>query len=234
MTARASIAVIVCVLIGTVFLLARDFWEQPFDKWSRNDVLKMLNDSPWAASQTFTGVIGTKDAGDHGEKEKYHKFTARFFSALPVREAYVRMYRLINKYDDMNAEQRRQFDARFNRPLNLDFSERVVVALEYATNDPDVSRELKAFLDAARTDTLKQSVYLITKGNGRIELKEYFTPSPDGSGAKFIFPRVIDGKAVVSAEDKELHFDMWMPVVDQRLYIDFKPARMVYGGQLAY
>ncbi|NWG12857.1 MAG: hypothetical protein HXY20_04890 [Acidobacteria bacterium] len=234
MTTRRWVPAVFSVLICAAFLLAKDFWEQPFDKWSRNDVLKMLNDSPWAASQTFTGVIGTKDAGDRGEKEKYHKFTVRFFSALPVREAYVRMYRLINKYDEMNADQRRQFDSRFNRPLTLDFSDRVVVALEYATNDPDVSRELKAFLDSARTDTLKQSVYLITKANGRVELREYFTPSPDGSGAKFIFPRLIDGKTVVALDDKDLHFDMWMPVVNERLYIDFKPAKMIYRGQLAF
>ena len=234
MITRRTIVVIATAVLGVALLASKDFWEQPFDKWSRNDVLKLLNDSPWAASQTFTGVIGTKDAGDRGEKEKYHKFTVRFFSALPVREAYVRMYRLLNKYDEMNPDQRQQFDARFNRPLTLDVSERVIVALEYATNDPDVNRDLKAFLAAARTDTLKQGVYLITKGNGRVEIKEYFPPSPDGSGAKFVFPRTIDGKAVVGPEDKELHFDMWMPVVDQRLYVDFKPAKMVYRGQLAF
>src|SRR5690348_12457121 len=151
-----------CVLLSTAtWLLAKDFWEQPFGKWKHEDVLRMLSDSPWAQSETFNNVIGGINAGQAGEKELYYRFTVRFFSALPVREAYVRMARLMNKYDDMAPEQRQEFDTRFKRALNLDVADRVIVSVEYATNDPGVARDLRTFFETARTDMLKQQVYLI-------------------------------------------------------------------------
>ncbi len=221
------------LLIGPAWLVAKDFWDQPFQKWKREDVLRLINDSPWAQSQTFDHVEG-KGAGASGEKELFYKCTVRFFSARPVREAYVRLMQLMNKYDDMAPEQRQQFDARFQRALNLDTSDRVIVALEYATNDPNVARDLRAALETARTDTLKQSVYLISQRLGRVELREYFPPSADGTGAKFIFPRTVKGQPVLAPEDKEIRFDFFVPAIEQRLFVTFKTAKMTYRDELTY
>jgi len=53
-------------------------------------------------------------------------------------------------------------------------------------------------------------------------------------GAVFVFPRMINGKPIVSAEDKELRFQVgWMPTVNG-IYIDFKPQKMIYKGQLSF
>src|SRR5213596_2873305 len=80
-------ALLLCVLLSSAsWLLADDFWQQPFDTWKREQVVRMLNDSPWAQIETFTAPIVSKDAGLAGEKELYYRFTARFFSARPVRE----------------------------------------------------------------------------------------------------------------------------------------------------
>ncbi len=173
MDVRRCTAVSAFILAGAAFLLAKDFWENPFDKWSQKDVVKMITDSPWAASQTIASTGLTKDGGRAGENETYYKITARFFSALPIREAYVRMSRLMNKYDDMSAEQKQQFDARFNKPLTLDFSDSVVVVIDFTSNpnDANFTRDMKSFLDTATAETLKQNVYLITKTNGRLDLK---------------------------------------------------------------
>ena len=173
------------VLCAASILLAKDFWEQPLQKWKREDVQKLLTNSPWAAVQTFNDIKGGKDdPGVGGAKELFYKFTVRFFSALPVREAYVRMMQIMNKYDDMGTEERQQFDTKFKKALALDVSDRVIVAVEYATNDPNVLRDLNTFFSTAHAETLKQQVYLISQRLGRVQLKEYFPPSPDGTGAK--------------------------------------------------
>lgn len=224
------------VLICAAALLAKDFWETPFDKWSQKDVVKMITESPWAASHMGTSAGLTKEGGRSGENETYYKITGRFFSALPIREAYVRMSRLMNKYDEMNAEQKQQFDARFNKPLTLDFSDTVVIVLDYSSNpnDANFTRDMKNFLDTATAETLKQNVYLITKANGRVDLKEYHPPGKMLPGPTFVFPRMINGKPIVSAEDKELRFQVgWMPTVNG-IYIDFKPQKMIYKGQLSF
>ncbi len=236
MNSRNLFAVVTIVAIGAAFLLAKDFWENPFDKWSQKDVVKMITDSPWASSQTTASTGLTKDGGRAGENETFYKITARFFSALPIREAYVRMSRLMNKYDEMTAEQKQQFDTRFNKPLTLDFGDTVVIVLDYSSNpnDANFTRDMKNFLDTATAETLKQNVYLITKGNGRLDLKEYYPPGKMVPGATFVFPRKVDGKPIVSAEDKELRFQVgWLPTVNG-IYIDFKPQKMIYKGQLSY
>ncbi len=234
MNGRKVVLIVALILLGSVILAAKDFWENPFDKWSRDNVLKMLGESPWAGSQTITSAGMTKEGGRSGENETYYKFTANFFSSLPIREAYVRRSRIMNNYDSMSADQKQQFDARFNKPLTLDFSDKIVVTLEYSSNpnDANFARDIKTFLDQATADTLKQNVYLITKSSGRVDLKEYHRPGQMLPAATFIFPRVLDGKQIVGPDDKEVRFQVgWLAGVNQQVYIDFKPQKMTYKGK---
>jgi hypothetical protein len=236
MVNRRAVVVSLFLFAASV-LLAKDFWEEPFDKWNREQVLRMLSDSPWAQSETFTGVTLGINSGLQGEKELYYRFTSRFFSALPVRQAYVRMARLMNNYDNMAPEQRQEFDTRFKRALDLDVADRVIVAIDYSTNDPDVERDLRSFFELAKKDTLKQQAYLISKKLGRVELLDYFPPSADGTGAKFIFPRSVNGQPVFGAQDKEIRFDFTPPQIHNasvRVFLTFKPAKMIYQGVLSF
>jgi hypothetical protein len=230
-------------LIGATSLSAQEFWDEPFEKWNAKYVNRMINDSPWSQNQTLSTPLSGKDSGLQGEKEIYNKFTVRFFSALPVRQAYVRMMQLLNKYDEMAAQQRAEFDSRFKRALTLDVSDRVIVAVEFSSNDPDSTREMKQFLATARTETIKQNVYLIGEHSGRVSLKEYFPPSTDGTGAKFVFPRTSNGKPVIAVGDKEARFEFLVPMIDrnaggqtnlQKLSVPFKVDKMVYKGELSY
>lgn len=235
MTLRKT--VLICIFLSVPSsLLAKDFWEEPFGKWSREQVLRMLSDSPWAQSETFTGAIDSKDAGLRGEKELYWKFTIRFFSSRPVREAYVRMARLMNRYDEMSTEQQQEFDRRFERALSLDVTDRVIVSIDYDTNNPDAVREYRQMFEQLTAPRLKQSVYLITRRLGRIELREYFPPSSDGTGAKLIFPRIVNGQPILTPEDKEIRFDFELPRPTSNLHISlpFKSGKMTYQGQLSY
>src|SRR5262245_12659074 len=222
-------------------LSAQEYCDETFEKWNSKSVSRMISDSPWSQNQIFNTPMVDTDSGLRGEKEILSKFTVRFFSALPVRQAYVRMMQLLNKYDEMAPEQRAEFDSRFKRALSLDVSDRVIVAVDFSSNDPDSIREMKQFLDTARTETIKQSVYLIGEHLGRVSLKEYFPPSKDGTGAKFVFPRTMNGKPVIAAGDKEARFEFLVPMIDrnaggqknpQKLSIPFKVEKMVYKGEL--
>jgi len=239
---RAVPAILLSLFVATT-LTAQEFWDEPFEKWNAKYVSRMISDSPWSQNQTLSTPLSGKDSGLQGEKEIYNKFTVRFFSALPVRQAYVRMMQLLNKYDEMAPAQRTEFDSRFKRALTLDVSDRVIVAIEFASNDPDANREMKQYLATARTETIKQSVYLIGEHIGRVSLKEYFPPSADGTGAKFVFPRVLNGKPVIAAGDKEARFEFLVPLIDrnaggqtnrEKLSVPFKVDKMVYKGELSY
>jgi len=228
--------------LGASTAEAKDFWDAPFTQWSSKQVLQIINKSPWAQDQTFAAGlerdldanIGAAGVGVAGDREIFHKLTVRFFSARPIREAYVRMFQIANNYDQATPEQQKAFDERFKRALALDVSNRVIIALEFATNQPQVSREMKQFLEIARMETLKQSVYLISQRLGRVELAEYYPPSPDGTGAKFIFPREVKGTPVVSPEDKEVRFEFYVAPISQKLFLKFDVRKMRYKNELSY
>ena len=52
----------------------------PFQEWSLDRAVKVLNDSPWARHETFTRVIRGVGSGISGEKEIYNTFYVRFLS----------------------------------------------------------------------------------------------------------------------------------------------------------
>ena len=56
------------------------------------------------------------------------------------------------------------------------------------------------------TGDLQNNTYLLADNGQRIYLKEYQSPRNDGLGARFIFPRLVDGKPFITAETESLLF----------------------------
>jgi hypothetical protein len=99
-------------------LLAADFWQKPYTDWSEKDTTKMLTDSPWAksASVSMGGPGGAPTPpgggggfgggaprgpqggggsefgpGAQGSSAPALNIVARWQSALPIRQAFVRL-----------------------------------------------------------------------------------------------------------------------------------------------
>ena len=102
------------------------------------------------------------------------------------------------------------------------------------SSDPDVVRNSNECWKTSTADTVKQSVYLIAQRSGRAQLIQYFPLSPHGTGAKFVFPRKVNGEGIASPRDKMLRSAFYCPVINYRVLLEFKPAKMVYEGQLSY
>jgi len=218
--------------------VAKDFWEKPYQQWKKAEAFKMKDNSPWAQSQTMANSISRRGSsqdrlGSAGQSEIYNNVTVRFFSALPIRQAYVRIMQLMNNYDSKSAEEKAAIDARFSAALKRDFSKMIVVELEYSGSDQRSMQGVHTWLQQVKAEQLKQSCYLISDRLGRVEIDQYFPPSPDGSAAKFVFPRVVGDKPVVSPEDKEITFDFWFDPIGEKVFIHFKVKNLMYGGELA-
>src|SRR5436190_2531374 len=101
---------------------AQDEWlNKPFEQWSKADVQKLLNDSPWARTQearldfgsevrriagaptTSSGHQSTELGGANIAVD--YRVTLRLRSALPIRQALVRLKQIEAKYDQMNAKE---------------------------------------------------------------------------------------------------------------------------------
>lgn len=235
-----------------------DWIEKPYTNWNRKQVAEVFNNSPWAETKSFrgqvTGMHGTAsdigagpanngsvtgtDGGTLGVDVPDYNFTARFFSALPIREAYVRMLEIMNHYDAMPSARQHAFDQQVaNRILHFDASKNVIVFLAYQTNDPVQQRNMNQWFATQTTDTLKQNAYLYVPKVGQVQLAHYIPPQQGGAvlGAQFIFPRYFNGELILKpGETGRVRFQFYQPQINQEMYIDFKPENMTYEGQLSY
>lgn len=249
--------------IITVLLVAGIGAQQPtaWAGWSQKDAEKILNDSPWGQTQTDTntsemvysptvgsaaGSTSSRPARTAGIRDEqadrnrsrategaYNQAVAinyriRFLSAKPVREALAAT--ILQRQTAASAAQAKREMQQF---IDRNFGDYIVVAVTYDASDQRLSG--KAFQDfsAAMADTLRNNTYLERRDGKRIFLMDYRAPIDDGIGARFVFPRVVDGREFLNGESGEVRFYSEVgPNV--KLNLRFKVADMVYHGKLEY
>jgi len=235
--------------------------QEPFKKWNEAHALKVLTESAWSkqmalgspvyASQRLQKVEGTdkgftigddgtlssntrgmdRGMGRAGEKDIVHSYTVRLFSAIPIRQAFVRLFQIKNNYDLMPDAQRKRLDAQFDQALAMDVSRSIVVTVSLNSNDRELNMEVDRQLHQATTGSIKQDAYLIADKH-RVALEEYIPPSGDGAGAKLLFPRIVDGKPVVEPTTGELKLEFFVPGVKHKVYVQWKVKDLLCNGQL--
>src|SRR5438067_9843931 len=108
---KSLIFLVACLVTVTAASAQKQL--KPWKQWNRKEAEKVLNDSPWSHSQTETTASQstevTSNFGDTRGREDSARTTAtspsvtlqvRFFTARPVRQAYVRMLELADPPPD--------------------------------------------------------------------------------------------------------------------------------------
>jgi hypothetical protein len=90
---------------------------------------------------------------------------------------------------------------------------------------------MRAFTTAT-TESLQKSVYLERKDGKKLYLMEYRAPVEDGMGAKFVFPRTMDGQPFLSGDDTV----RFVAQLNEKLKLNtrYKLSDMLYDGKLEY
>ena len=215
-------------------------WEKKKStEWTEKDATKVLNDSPWGRTLTFTSPMeqyrraatgaGGNSAPTAPPQALQLNFRIRFLSAKPIRQALARVIEVKSKgalKEDV-AEQLKQF-------ASGEFLEIIVVAVTADSTDTGANvNQANALLSQGSTAKFKNETFLEIKGGKRIFLQEYQPPRPDGFGARFIFQRIVDDKPFITMESEEIHFFAELSgqyKLDRR----FKTKDMMYEGKLEY
>lgn len=154
-------------------------------------------------------------------------YYVRLLSALPVRQAFMRVITLAQQTPD------RELLKGLQSFVDRDFSEYIVVAVSVDSTDRRFSGPVLQQFASATLGTLKNRTYLERKDGKRLFLMEYQSPINDGLGAKFIFPRMVDERNFLNAESGSVRFIS--EVNNQiKLNVTFKLSEMTYQGQLEY
>jgi hypothetical protein len=241
---KLAIATLLAVL-STAGVLAQK--TKSWDQWSQKEAQKMLDDSPWGQTQTDTdtsqmffsptsapGVNGARGTSNDSSRasqgatntEVHVNYHIRFFSAKPIRQAFARMI-LLNQPN--LKDQLIQWS-------NAHSDEWIIVAVTFDSSDQRFGNVALQAFASATTDLVKNNSYLERKDGKRVFLTEYDAPSKDGSGAKFVFARVLDGKPFLTPDSGEVRFHSEFSAGSNQIKLDrrFKIADMVYDGNLEY
>lgn len=216
----------------TASVLGEQIWNEDFTRWTLAEAVSVLNKSPWAIRETFTQVIGGIGSGRRGEKEILQTFYVRLLSARPIREAYARIRQIQGGYDKLPAQEKRTFDRLTRDGLQLDVSRWIVVAVGFRSNDPGQELEVKRFFETQTTESLKNTSFLSTSHFSQVPLAAFYPARLEGIGAKFVFPRKVDGIPVVSDEDEQFTFESVIPGADPQLRVVFSVPQMFVEKEL--
>ncbi len=213
-------------------LMAADFWAKPWTEWADKDVTKMVTNSPWAHSASVSmggpppdlgggpggggggrgggpqGGGGGADAPVPGVRET--EVIARWQSAMPIRQAFVRL-----KY---HAEAGKSDDAQ------------KYLAKEQPTYELVLSGPMQPFLRGKPDDIAKNLgdvTFLSTKEKGAVKPISIEVGKPGPSMDILIaFPR----QTPYTVDDKEVEFSTKLGAATVK--IKFRLKDMVYNGKL--
>ena len=253
---RILLLCVAVALFATTAVAQKDQKEKPWTEWSEKEAMKILSESAWAQTQkeltdsTGSGGSAITSAAQNGnsanmvmsESAKANSesgqsvgqrsvtlnlvYNVSFLTAKPVRAATIRMAEL--RHPETPAERA----AEMRTFVDRDFGEYIVVTLKMDGTDKKKLVPINQSLTAANMDSFKDIVYLERKDGKRVAIMDYRAPGPDHLGAKFIFPRMFEGKPFLDANSGEVR--VYMEINKYKLSRRFKVAEMMYDGKLEY
>lgn len=181
---------------------------QPFLEWPLEKAVQVLNESPWARTESITRVVGGVGSGVAGEKEIFYTFYVRFLSAQPIREAYTRIQLIQLGYDDLPTEEQARFSSLIKERVEIDFRRFVVVSLAFRSNDPNEESRIRQYFESQTTGTMKNSAFLSTSNFSQVPLVGYYPARESSVGPRFVFPRYIDDVPLLTLDDRQVTFEL--------------------------
>ena len=208
---------------------------KPWKEWSKTDAQKVLNDSAWAHLQVDQDFVEpspltrpTDSSIDTRLKQNEGMtYGIRFFSARPVRQAFVRMIQLQKK--DLAPE----MVSRLNTFAEMPSQESIIIAVTIENPDANMLGKAMQIIRNTTTTTIKNSTYLERSDGKRVFLEQYTPPGTDGFGARFIFPRMLDDKPFLSPEFAIVRFVSDLSSLI-KLNMTYKVNEMMLDGKLEF
>jgi hypothetical protein len=204
------ITIVLLLLLGTTVIGQKQF--KPWTDWSKSDVEKMLNNSPWGQTQVETDTSEmfftptfSSGAGDSQSRREQGatnqatpvKFRIRWLSAKPIREALVRLEQLTS--GKMNDQLRLFAEGASNTGI--------VIAVTFETADQRYDGRLMQAFSSPDMAVLQNNTYLELKDGTRVFIQQYVPPQENNLGAAlFVFPRNAQSRPLLTAATTGVRF----------------------------
>ena len=253
------IFVLIIAVGALVPTFGQKYLQKPYTEWSKEEALKVYTDLPWAnqyqsergldaaaianqqREQRDTRLSGS-ERGNQGVVGAPVPIVVRLHSALPVRQAMVRLQQLDVGYDKMKAEEKSKFDASRAGFLECKICKDYYVVTLTKFKDKSSSVNDGIF-QSLKIEDLKGKVWLENDKGERRELTEFTPPKSETDSALFFFKRNDEAeKPFFTPSDKLIKFMFSNELRDNkneysglipRLF-EFKASKMVVDGKLEF
>lgn len=252
------------LLIVALFALpavGQSFLEKPYTTWGREDALRIVTDSAWAkpyqstagstaaaAGQVAREMGQSSTSGGSNPRSVARNFgpppvTLRLHSALPIRQAMVRLQQFDIGYDKLNDADKAAFDK--SRKGYLDCSickEYYVVTLIRAVDSSQTQVE-EGLFQGFTTAELKGNVRLVNDKGEERELVEFNAPKNSRDAAVFYFKRTdANDKLLITRQSKELKLVFSADILSEKnrfAYLlprtfEFKVSKLIHGDSVLF
>ena len=213
---------IVFALILTSSAYGQKFLQKSYKEWSADEASKILKDSGWANEyQSEEGLISAQQQqqardsndnnrgtyrGNQGRVDIPAPITMRLHSAMPIRQAMVRLQQIGANYDKMNAEDKQKFDDQKAKFLECGICKDYYVVTLSKWKDTSTSVSDGIF-QTMTLDELRGKIYLLNDKDEKLELTQFTPPKNAADAAVFFFKRTNEkGEPFFTSSDKLVRF----------------------------
>ena len=214
---------LVCLFVSAIN--GQKFLDKPYDKWSRDDVAKILNESPWIQMyQSTEGLAAIEkdqilkdqdntrsaapgpratDARAEARDLGVAAILVRLHSSSVIRQAYVRLRQISAKYDSMDDKQRAAIDASVKDLLECPLCKNYyIVTMSKSINSSHQNVEDGLF-QTMTDEQMKGNVWIQNDAGIRSPVARVIPPKTASDEAIFFFPRRDDkGNELISPTSK--------------------------------
>jgi len=220
------------LLVGGVLFFSLSVsgqWDKkPYSEWTTEDVQKILSESPWSQTHDLGFVNSTTHAGS---------VSVRLRSALPLRQALLRLRQIKAKYDKMSDKDKAAFDEK-NKPL-VDCpacDDNYVVSL---SPGPGGQEGVPTMLRNMSLDEAKLNVQLLNDRGEKRALVHFAQPKVVGEDAVFFFARFDDkGVPLITPQSKTVIFSIGTKILSNtpipKSSFTFEVAKMILDGKVVF
>ena len=253
---RTLLQVLLAMAGLTVMAWGQEAWtRKPSNEWSRGEAEKVLNDSPWASQQevrirfdkeaqkaagSYSGVSSAAATQSQTEVSRDLPvdfiFTLRLRSAVPVRQAVVRLRQLQTDIEKMSPKDLAAFDAQTKGLLECPAcaANYVVTLSAKSKNSPGADPVYTTFKGGRLAD-LQRYVYIANERGDRRSLVHFVPPTVPGDEATFFFPRLDEkGSPLFTPENKELLVNLTDNQVNSITNFKIDVSKLIVNGKVEF
>jgi hypothetical protein len=247
-------ALLVLAGCGSVFAQS-ELPDKPYQHWSKGEAEKILNNSPWAKQQevrikfdketqtaagSYSGVSGTAAAQSKTEVTSQVPsdfiFTLRLRSAVPVRQAVVRLKQLETNIEKMDPKDRAAFENQIKGLLDCPAcANNYVITLSSKSKSNPGADAVYATFKGGRLADLQRYIFIANERGERRQLIHFVAPKAPGDEAIFFFPRLDEkGATLLTLDSKELLINLANNQADSITNFKIDVSKLKLNGKVEF